>query len=200
MPLDVVILGPPGAGKGTQAKRISRDTGLPHIATGEMLRAAAEAGTPLGRQVKPLLDRGELVSDELMIELIRARLSEADTAAGFVLDGFPRTQAQAEALDAMLDEIDRELSVVLQFQVPDELVEERLRKRAREEHRSDDEPEVVRRRLEKFHAATEPLVAYYRAKGVLVGIHADRGIDEVFAEIQSVLEAAASYSHNPAAP
>ena len=190
MPLDVVILGPPGAGKGTQAALIARDAGIPKIATGDMLREAMASGTEVGLRVKPIYDAGDLVPDELMIELIRERLSQPDTADGFVLDGFPRTIAQAEALDEMLAELDREISVVLQFQVTDECVLERLRGRAEHEHRTDDGPEVVRHRIAEYHAKTEPLVEYYRSKGILVGIHADRSVEDVYAEVQDVLEAA----------
>jgi adenylate kinase len=192
MPLDVVILGAPGAGKGTQAKLISTDAGIPHIATGDMLRTAIANGSELGRKVRSIVDRGDLVTDDLMIELIRERLAREDTASGFLLDGFPRTFDQATALDAKLKEIDRELSVVLEFQIPEERAIERLLKRALEEDRTDDTPEVIRHRLQVFHAQTEPLVAYYRSRGVLVGIHADRTIGEVFAEVQSVLQSAAA--------
>lgn len=192
MPLDVVILGPPGAGKGTQGKRIAADTGLPHINTGDMLRSEIAAGTEFGRRVKSILDAGELVPDQVMIERVRERLDEPDTANGFILDGFPRTLDQAAGLDAMLAELDREVSVVLHFQVPDERVVQRLLKRAVEEDRSDDTPDKIRHRLEVFHTETEPLVAHYRAKGLLVGIHADRTVDEVFAEVQDVLQTAAA--------
>ena len=193
MPLDIVIFGPPGAGKGTQAKRIATDVGIPHVATGDMLRAAMEAGTELGRTVKETYDRGDLVSDQLMIQLIRERLSQPDTVDGFVLDGFPRTLAQAEALDQMLEEIERgELAIVLNFMVGDDVVQERIIGRARAEHRSDDTPEKVQHRLDVFHAETEKLVAHYRAKGILVGIHAEGTIDEVFAEIQNVLQTTAA--------
>lgn len=190
MPLDVVILGPPGAGKGTQAALIARDAQVPKIATGDMLREAMAAETEVGLRVKPIYDAGDLVPDDLMIELIRERLSQPDTAHGFVLDGFPRTIAQAEALDEMLTELDREISVVLQFQVSDECALERLRGRAEHEHRTDDGPEVVLHRIAEYHEKTEPLVEYYRSKGILVGIHADRLIEDVYAEVQDVLEAA----------
>lgn len=189
MPLDVVILGPPGAGKGTQAKLIASDAGIPHVNTGDMLRAERDAGTELGRLVEAVLARGDLVPDELVMQLIRDRLSQPDTAPGFVLDGFPRTLAQAEGLDRLLEELDRELTVVLQFQIPDERAVERLVGRAAQEGRNDDSPEVIRHRLDLFHEQTEPLVEYYRARGLLVGIHADRSVEEVFSEVKQVLEA-----------
>jgi adenylate kinase len=193
MGLDVVILGPPGAGKGTQAKLVAAEAGIPHINTGDMLRAEIAAETELGRRVQAIVDRGDYVPDDLMIELIRARLEQDDTTEGFVLDGFPRTLAQAEALDRMLEEIERgELTVVLNFQVTDDCAVERLRGRALKEGRSDDTPDVIRHRLDMFHEQTEPLVGYYRNKGILIGIHADRTVDEVFAEVEQVLETASA--------
>lgn len=147
------------------------------------------AGTELGQAIEEIYDHGELVSDDLMIELIRERLSQEDTRGGFVLDGFPRTFPQAEALDRMLAEINRKLSVALHFQIPDELAVERLHVRALQEGRSDDTPDIIKHRLEVFHRQTEPVTEYYRARGILVGIHADRTIDAVFAEVQQVLDA-----------
>jgi adenylate kinase len=191
MPLDIVILGPPGAGKGTQGKRISTELGIPHINTGDMYRAAVAAGSELGRRVKPLMDAGELVPDDLTIAVVRERLAQPDTQAGFVLDGFPRTLAQARALDEMLAEADRNLTIVLDFQLPEEVAELRLLKRAQEQGREDDTPDVIHRRMETMRVPDD-LIAYYRAKGNLVGIHADRTIDEVFAEVQDVLGAAAA--------
>jgi adenylate kinase len=186
--VDILLLGPQGSGKGTQAKRIAAEYGIPHIATGDMLRAAMAAGTPLGLKVKPIYDAGRLVPDEIMIELIRERLDEPDAADGFVLDGFPRTMPQAEAFDAMLREIARELTVVFALQVSDEICVARLLKRAQEEGRVDDTPEAIRTRLDLYHRETEPLIEHYRTQGILVTIHGDGTPNEVFAEIQATLE------------
>jgi adenylate kinase len=190
VPLNIVILGPPGAGKGTQGKLIARDAGIPHVNTGDIFRAECAAGTELGNKVKSIIDAGDLVPDELTSEIVRARLEQDDTSQGFVLDGFPRTLAQAEALDRVLSEIDRgELSVVLDFGLPDELALERLLGRASVEGRSDDAPDKVQHRLDVYHRQTEPLVEYYRARDLLVPIHADRSVEDVFAEVQQVLSA-----------
>ena len=190
MPLDVLLLGVQGSGKGTQAKRIASEYGLAHVATGDMLRAAMADGTPLGQRVKPIYDAGELVPDDLMIDLIRERLEAPDTEPGFILDGFPRTMPQAEALDTMLSEIERPLSVVFELQVPDEVAIERLRLRAEEEGRADDTPEAIAKRIGLYHRETEPLVSHYRLAGNLVGIHGNRPENEVFAEIQQALDQA----------
>ena len=188
MALNVLLLGPQGAGKGTQARRISEEYGIPHIASGEILRAEMQAGTELGLRVKDVYDRGDLVSDDLMIQLIRTRLAQADTEAGFILDGFPRTTVQAEALDGMFTDIGRSFSVVFALQIPDEVALERVRRRAELEGRADDTDDGIRRRLENYHRETEPLIEYYRVRGNLVPIHGDRSENEVFAEIQSALE------------
>ena len=193
MAVDIVILGPPGAGKGTQGKLIAAEAGIPHINTGDMFRAECAAGTDLGERVQSILDHGDLVPDELTIEVVRGRLAQEDTAGGFILDGFPRTLVQAEALDRVLAEIDRgELSAVLDFELPDEIAVERLLGRAAVEGRSDDLPDLVRHRLAVYHEKTEPLVEYYRTRGLLVPIHADRSVEEVFSEVQQVLEAAST--------
>jgi adenylate kinase len=167
---------------------------MPQIATGDMARELRELGTPLGREVKEIYDRGELLSDELIVRMIRDRLSRGDTIPGFVLDGFPRNLAQAEALDELLTELDRDLDVVFDLQVADrETLIERMIKRAAEENRTDDTPEAFRRRLEIYDEQTAPLVEYYRANQAnVVGIHADRPVDDVFAEIREALEQAAS--------
>ena len=188
--MNILVLGPQGSGKGTQAKRIKATYGIPHIATGDMIREMKELPTELGRELKEVYDRGDLVSDELMIRLIRDRLSRGDTVAGFVLDGFPRTMVQAEALDDLLRELDRSLDVVFEFQVPDrqELLD-RMLKRAAVENRPDDTPDAINRRLELYDRETAPLVEYYRThQANVVGIHADRSVDEVFHEIQRSLE------------
>ena len=190
MPLDVLLLGVQGSGKGTQAKRIASDYGLAHIATGDMLRSAMSDGSELGEKVKPIYDSGGLVPDNLMIDLIRDRLAQHDTEAGFILDGFPRTMPQAEALDTMLSEIDRPLTVVFELQVPDAVAIERLSKRAEEEGRADDTPEAITKRIDLYHRETEPLVSHYRLAGNLVGIHGNRPENEVFAEIQEALDRA----------
>ena len=177
-----------GSGKGTQAKRIADEYGLAHVATGDMLREAMASGSELGRRVQPIYERGELVPDDLMIELIRERIQADDTENGFILDGFPRTMPQAEALDEMLADIGCPLSIVFELQIPEEVAIERLRRRAEEEGRVDDSPDAIRKRIELYRQETEPLVAHYRLAGNLVGIHGDRPVNEVFAEIQEALD------------
>jgi adenylate kinase len=188
--MNILVLGPQGSGKGTQAGRIKATYGIPHIATGDMLREMKDVPDKLGRALKEVMDRGDLVSDELMIELIRSRLSRGDTVGGFVLDGFPRTMPQAEALGELLRDLDRDLDVVFDFQVPDhDVLLQRMLGRAADEGRSDDTPEAIQRRLELYERETAPLVEYYRThQANVVGIHADRSVDEVFHEIQRSLE------------
>src|SRR5215210_7042158 len=148
--LNILLLGIQGSGKGTQAKRIASEYGIPHIATGDMFRAEIAAGSELGKRVEDILARGDLVPDELTIEMIRHRLAQPDTRDGFVLDGFPRTMAQADALDDLLAEIARPLTIVFELQVLDEIARERMTRRARDEGRSDDTPEVIDRRIELY--------------------------------------------------
>jgi adenylate kinase len=164
--------------------------GIPHIATGDMLREMKELPTDLGRELKEVMDRGRLVNDDLMIRLVRDRLSRGDTIGGFVLDGFPRTMPQAEALTELLGELGRKIDAVLDFQVPhQDVLLERMLRRAAEENRSDDTPEAIRTRLELFERETAPLVDYYRShQANVVGIHADRTVEEVFHEIGQALD------------
>ena len=187
--MNLLVLGPQGAGKGTQAKRIAADHGIPHVSTGDMFRAAIAVGSPLGQRVEPILASGELVPDELTVELIRERLSADDARDGFVLDGFPRNLAQAEALDAMLAAIGRGLDAILLFDLPDGASIERIRRRALDERRPDDTEDVIARRLEIYHAETEPIVEHYRATGKLVVVDAAPSVDEVYAEVQAELGA-----------
>jgi adenylate kinase len=181
----ILILGPQGSGKGTQAKRIADAHGIPHVATGDILRAAVAAGTELGRRVAPILDRGDLVPDDLMVDLIRERLAVEDA---FVLDGFPRTLAQAEALDSMLEEIGKPLDNVVLLGVSDAEATRRLLGRAAEEGRADDTPDAIANRLRLYHELTEPVVERYRGSGALVEIDGERSMDEVFAAISVALE------------
>jgi adenylate kinase len=191
--VNILLLGPQGSGKGTQARRIAAELGLPHVSTGDMFREAIAAQTALGREVEPILARGELVPDELTVALIRERLEQADAEPGFVLDGFPRNLEQAEALGELLTDIDCALDVVFVLQLSDDLAVRRMEGRAREEGRADDTPETIRRRLAIYHRETEPLVDYYRARHAnVVGIHGERTVDEVFAEIQEALEQVAA--------
>jgi adenylate kinase len=180
----ILILGPQGSGKGTQARRLAAERGLAHVATGDILRAAIADGSDLGRRVKPILDRGDLVPDDLMIELIRERLVDE---GGFVLDGFPRTVPQAEALDAMLAEIGKPLDAVVLLEVGDDVATERLTGRAAAEGRTDDAPEVIANRLRLYHELTEPVVDRYRASGMLVAVDGEGRVDEVGDEIDSAL-------------
>jgi adenylate kinase len=185
--MNLLLLGPQGAGKGTQGKLVAADYGIPHVATGDMFRAAIAQRTPLGQRVEPILAAGELVPDELTVELIRERLSQPDAAAGFALDGFPRNLVQAEALDRMLGEIGHSLDAVLYFDVPDEVGFERALKRAQDENRPDDTPDVIRRRLAIYHDETEPVVEHYRVTGKLVPLHAERSIEDVHREVTDAL-------------
>jgi len=181
----ILILGPQGSGKGTQAKRIAAAYDVPHVATGDILRAAVADGSELGAQVRPIVERGDLVPDELMVGLIRERLADEE---GFVLDGFPRTIAQAEALDTMLEEIGKPLDAVILLQVSDQVATERLRSRAIQEGRADDSPEAIRNRLRLYHELTELVVERYRIVGTEVAVDGEQTVDEVFASVQDALQ------------
>ena len=182
----ILILGPQGSGKGTQAKQIAASYGVPHVATGDILREAVANGSELGAQVRPILERGDLVPDDLMVGLIRERLADEES---FVLDGFPRTRAQAEALDSMLDEIGKPLDAVILLQVSDEVATERLRERAAQEGRADDSPEAIANRLRLYHELTELVVDRYQLAGIEVIVDGEQTVDAVFAAIQDALEA-----------
>lgn len=184
----LLIIGPPGAGKGTQAAMVARALGIPHISTGEMLRAQVARGTELGRQAKVIMDAGSLVPDAIVIAMVKERLAESDAACGFLLDGFPRTAAQAEALDR--EAADRPLEMVLCLEVDEEEVVRRLLKRAATEGRSDDNEETIRNRMEVYRAQTEPLIAYYRDQGILRSVDGGGGIDATFSRIAAALAAA----------
>jgi adenylate kinase len=212
--LNLVLLGPPGSGKGTQGERLQEDLRLPYYATGDILRAAVRDGTDLGKQAREYMDRGDLVPDEVMVGLIAERVTSAEAADGFILDGFPRTMAQAEALDGKLSELGRALTAVLLIEVPDEEVVRRVGGRrvcvkeghvfhmefdqpkeegvcdicgGRLEVRDDDKPEVIRRRLGTYHEKTEPLVAYYEEHGLIYRIDGLPRPDEVAARIRALL-------------
>jgi adenylate kinase len=184
------MLGAPGAGKGTQAVRIAETHGIPHISTGEMLRSAIAAGSELGQKVKEIVESGALVPDELIVEVIRERLSQPDAQSGFVLDGFPRTIGQAEALDALLAELGRPLEIVLELELEEKTAVERMLGRAAEQGRADDTPAVIKNRFEVYRRQTEPLSNYYRSTGILFVVDSSPGMDEVFTEIERVLDGA----------
>ena len=212
--LNLVLLGPPGSGKGTQGERLQEDFRLPYYATVDILRAAVREGTDLGTTAKDYMDRGDLVPDEVMVGLIAERISRSEAGDGFILDGFPRTIAQAEALDARLEELGRKLTAAVLIEVSDDEVVRRLGGRrtcvkeghifhvefdppknegicdicgARLEIRDDDQPEVVRHRLEQYHSKTEPLVDYYEGKGLLRRVDGALEPDEVNDRIRALL-------------
>ena len=183
----IVLLGAPGSGKGTQAALLVEKLKLPHISTGELLRSAVAAGTGLGQKAKMVIDRGELVSDEIMLGLIAERLSRDDAKNGFILDGYPRNITQAKALDEILEDQGQARVEVLQIDVDAELVLQRIAGRAAQEGRSDDAEEVVRKRLRIYADQTAPVVEYYAGKGVLSRVPGNGTAEEVFQRILSVL-------------
>jgi len=185
----LLLLGPPGAGKGTQAARLARKLEVPQISTGDMLRQAVASGSELGRRVQATMDRGELVSDAIVIEVARERLSRPDAKRGFVLDGFPRTVAQAQALDRMLAELGSGLERCVALTVDEEAVVERLLGRARIEGRSDDNEATIRKRMRVYADQTEPLLDYYRGQGLLAAVDGMGSIEEVEKAIGEALAA-----------
>jgi adenylate kinase len=185
----LLFLGPPGAGKGTQAQRLVTRLGIPQISTGEMLRAAQAAGTDLGRQVKAIMERGELVPDPVVIRVVEERLAQPDARKGFILDGFPRTLEQAKALDALLARLGLRLERCLAIQVDEEELVDRLLKRSQLEHRTDDDEPTIRKRMEVYRERTAPLIAYYRGRGALAEVDGLGAVEEVARRIDEALAA-----------
>jgi len=186
--MNLVLFGPPGAGKGTQAKRLVADYGWLQLSTGDMLRAAIAAGNELGRKVKDIIDRGDLVSDEIVIALIEERLPDAERAGGAIFDGFPRTVAQAEALDSLLQSRGAQIDKVVRLVVDQDELVTRMEKRAAEEGRTDDTVEAFKVRLDNYNAQTAPLIPYYEAHGKLSDVDGMGGMDEVAARIAGALD------------
>jgi len=182
--LRLVIVGPPGAGKGTQAERIQAATGIVHISTGAMLRGEVARGSELGERVRVIMERGDLVDDDTILEIVAARLGQPDCDDGFILDGFPRTLAQADGLDDILAEQDKGAVTVIDLSVADAVLMERLLSRGR----ADDNETTIRNRIVVYREQTAPLISFYKEKGVLIEINGDQPIDEVSAEISRKLE------------
>jgi adenylate kinase len=224
--MNIILLGPPGSGKGTQAKRIEQKYGITQLATGDMLRAATLSGNQLGRRVKSIMDTGQLVPDNIIIDMIAYRVEQPDCHDGFVLDGFPRTLAQAQALDQMLSRRSRQLDHVIEFEVDETALVDRLAGRftcqqcgasyhERDNQpevdgvcdvcggceficRADDRPETVRARLDVYHRQTAPILPYYRERGILRPVDGMAEIDSVTREIENILQGAASPQHDRA--
>ena len=187
--MNIILFGPPAAGKGTQAKRLVEQRGMVQLSTGDMLRAAIASGSELGQTVKDVLARGDLVTDEIVIALIKERLPEAESAGGAIFDGFPRTVAQAEALDAMLAERGSGIDKVIRLKVDDAALISRIAKRFAEQGRADDNPETFKERLGVYNRQTAPLLPYYESQDKLVEIDGMGGIEEVATALDAVLDA-----------
>jgi adenylate kinase len=191
----LILLGPPGAGKGTQAQHLVAKYGLVQLSTGDMLRAAVKAGTPIGRQVQDIMAQGALVPDDVVVTLVEQRIEQPDARKGFILDGFPRTVAQAQALDRMLEKHGLELEAVIELRVDEAALIKRIESRIAEmkargeQLRADDSPEVLHRRLSAYREQTAPLIAYYRRHGVLHSVDGMAAIPEVATQIENALEA-----------
>lgn len=185
--MNLVFLGPPGAGKGTQAKMLSTRETIAHISTGEMLRAAVAAGTALGSRVKDILDSGQLVPDAVMIDLIRDRVSQSDCKNGFILDGFPRTVPQAEALETLMQSLDGELDGVVLFELSEKAIQARLENRRGAENRADDSADVQRERMLVYQRQTAPLIEYYDEQRQLIRVDASGSVEDVAVALDRVL-------------
>ena len=183
----LVLLGAPGSGKGTQAARLREHLQVPHVSTGDLLRAAVKAGTPLGLQAKAVMESGALVSDEIVLGMLEERLTAGDTGNGFILDGYPRNLVQANALDALLKKLSQQVDIAVQLDVDAELLVERIAGRAQVEGRADDTPEAVRNRLKIYNEATAPVVDFYRNTGRLACVNGVGSVDEVFQRILETL-------------
>lgn len=183
----LIFLGPPGAGKGTQAKQLSVLSDVPHVSTGDILRSAVSEGTELGKKAKLYMDAGELVPDELILSLIRERLSTSDALSGWILDGFPRNVEQASFLDSLLDDVEQPFECVVNLDVPDEVLIARLVQRGLEEGRTDDTEETIRNRLEVYRQKTEPLIDFYRNRQQLVSIDGNQPIEVVAEELKKII-------------
>jgi adenylate kinase len=183
----LVLLGAPGSGKGTQAARLKADLGVPHISTGDMLRAAVKAGTPLGMKAKAVMDAGQLVSDDILLGMLEERLAEPDTRPGFILDGYPRNLAQADALDHLLTKIGQPLDAVVKLEVPSEVIIKRCEIRFAAEHRKDDDPVVVRDRLKVYAEQTSPVADFYARRGKLQVVDGVGELDDVSSRIKRAL-------------
>lgn len=183
----IVLLGAPGSGKGTQAALMVERLGMPHISTGVLLRNAATRGTELGLKAKSIIDRGELVPDEIMSDMIEERLSRTDVADGFILDGYPRNLAQAKSLDEMLGRLGQPVDIAIQIDVDPEQIIKRLAGRAQQEGRADDNEEIVRNRMRVYHEKTAPVIDYYANRGLLTHVLGDGSIEVILERILSVL-------------
>ena len=191
--MNIILLGPPGAGKGTQAKALVDNHGVVQLWTGDRLRAAVASGSELGRQAKAVMDAGKLMPDEIMVEIISARIAEPDCTNGFILDGFPRTTAQADALDKMLEEKGLPLDHVIEIAVNDAVLIDRINARVAEtpeaERRDDDNAETLKHRLDVYHEQTAPILPYYEARGMLKRVDGMQPIDEVSKQIGAIISA-----------
>ncbi|MBT3399817.1 MAG: adenylate kinase [Rhodospirillaceae bacterium] len=191
--MNIILLGPPGAGKGTQAKVLVDKYGVVQLSTGDMLRAAVASGSELGKEAKAVMDAGKLMPDNIMVEIISARIAEPDCANGFILDGFPRTTAQADALDKMLEEKGLPLDQVIEIAVNDAVLIDRINSRVAEtpeaERRDDDNAETLKRRLDVYHEQTAPILPYYDSRGMLKKVDGMQAIDEVSIQIEAIISA-----------